>query len=448
MNLHRTGVLNLILAFGFGASAPAETPRLPVQSASGQFSVQAIESRSLPARFDLASDPDLLELDPTLLIVSAERLRQHLCREMGDTSPWQGRILFSLRPAESLEAPARLRAEWQGKGWQYQVSLPNYIQRDRFVRTLVEVNLMEMANRNSAGRTVEIPVWLTEGLTSLLLVSYSIEIILPPPRLQVRGVRTTPWSVEAKSYQPLAQAHAQLQTNAPLSIEQMSWPTPASLLGRKGQTYRSCAQLLVTRLLRLPEGPALLNAFIRNLGRHYNWQVAFLDAYSSQFPTLLDFEKWWALQVAHFTGRELGATYGYGDSVLRLKQAVLFPVEVRFQTDDLPLHGAMRLQTVIEERDLQQQQRAINRTLVELNLLRARIAPELIGLLDDYRLTLESYLRNRNRSGLYVVRGLNRQVALNAVVRRTLQELDQLDAELEALLPAPARVDALVDLPQ
>jgi hypothetical protein len=410
--------------------------------------VQVVESRSSAARFDLASDPNLVQLEPTLLTVSAERLRQHLCREIGDTSPWSGRVLFSLHPTKSLEAPARLRAEWQGNGWQYQVSLPDYIQHDRFIRTLVEVNLMEMADRDSAGRTTEIPIWLTEGLTGILLVSHSIEIILPPPRLQVRGVSTTPWSVQTKSYQPLALAHAQLQTNAPLTIEQLSWPAPNSLSGRRGQTYRNCSQLLVTQLLRLPEGPALLNAFIHDLGRHYNWQVAFLGTYQAQFSSMLDFEKWWALQVAHFTGRELGATYAYGDSVLRLKQAVLFPVEVRLQTNDLPLHGAMRLQTVIQERDLQQQQRAINRTLTELNLLRARIAPELIGLLDDYRLTLENYLRNRNRSGIYLPRGINRQVALNAVVRRTLQALDQLDEELDGLLPAPAGVETLANSPR
>ena len=71
----------------------------------------------------------------------------------------------------------------------------------------------------------------------------------------------------------------------------------------------------------------------------------------------------------------------------------------------------------------------------ELALLRARIAPELIPILDRYRETLQGYLRNRNRSGLYLPKGINRQVALSAVVRQSLRTLDELDLELAGLLP-------------
>jgi len=433
------------LTLGARAAGPASPDLQPVHSASGQFTVLQPDIPGPSAEGAFLSEAGLLHLDPTLLTISAERLRQHLTRELGDSSPWEGRIIFSLHRTGSFDAPVYAVGEWQGDGWQYQVSLPDYLRKDRFIRALVEVNLMEIANRSSSGRAAEIPDWLTEGLTARLLVSRSLEIILPQPQLALRSMKITPWVVEEINYQPLALAHAQMRTNTPLTIEQLSWPTEDSFRGPKGQAYRHCAHLLVARLLELPDGSALMNAFIRNLGRHYNWQVAFLDTYQARFPSQLDLEKWWALQVALFTGRELGAHYAYEDSVLRLQQAVRFPVEVRLGTNALPMHGAVRLQTIIQEWDMNRQTRALNQTLQELVALRARIAPELIGLLDDYRLALEHYLRNRNRKGLYLPKGVNRQPALTGLIRRTLSTLDELDAELAGLTPEQADKPALAN---
>jgi hypothetical protein len=418
-----------------------------VRSASGQFSVLPGESARRTAGAAFLEQADLLHLEPTLLTVSAERLRQHLTRELQDATPWQGHIRFTLRNTYSFEAPVQVVAQWQGSRWDYDVSLPDYIARDRFVRALVEVNLMEIANRGAAGRAAEIPPWLTEGLTAQLMVSRSIEIILPPPKLQWRGMHVTPWVVEELNYQPLALAHAQLQTNTPLTLEQLSWPEPGAFEGRKGVAFRHCSHLLVTRLLQLPDGPALMNRFLRSLGRHYNWQVAFLNTYRETFPTLLDAEKWWALEVGHFTGRELGATYPYAESVDRLRRAVRFPVEVRLSTNDLPMRGDVPLQVILEEWESNRQRRALEQTLTDLNLLRARIAPELIPLLDDYRQSLGDYLKNRNRSGLYLPKGMNRQIALTQLMRRTIRRLNELDAELATHLQPPPGEAALADSP-
>lgn len=433
------------LTLGVNAAQHLRPGSQAVRSASGQFSVvpgEATRSRSSAAFF---AESGLLHLEPSFLTISAERLRQHLTRELQDTSPWESRILFSLRGTVSFEAQPEVVLERLHNDWRYHVSLPDYMEHDRFVRALVEINLMEIANRTSAGRAAEIPAWLTEGLTAHLLVSRSIEIILPEPKLELRKINITPWVVEEVNYQPLALAHAQLQTNTPLSIEQLSWPVPGTFEGRRGVAYRHCSQLLVSRLLQLPDGPARINAFIRNLGRHYNWQVAFLEAYHAEFPSLLDVEKWWALQVAHFTGRELNAIYPHHDSVLRLHQVVRFPVEVRLATSTLPMHGDVRLQTIIVEWGANEQQFALQQTLADLALLRSRIAPELIPLLDEYRLTLHGYLRNRNRTGIYLPKGTNRQASLTILIRRTLKKLDQLDVELAGLLPQPSEPTAMLD---
>jgi hypothetical protein len=431
----------LMLGGGLAHSRAAESQG--AQSASGQFTVLPPESLSASTSAPFLAGSDLLHLDPTLLVVSAERLRQHLTRELQDASSWEGRIFFVLRSTDSFEAPVQVVAEWGKNRWQYRMSLPEYVARDRFVRALVEVNLMEVANRGSSGRAAEIPAWLTEGLAAQLLVSRAVEIILPPPTLEVRGVKVTPWVWEEVSYQPLTKAHAQMRTNAPLSIEQLSWPTPELLEGPRAPVFRHCAHLLVTRLLQLPQGHARLNALIRSLGTHYNWQVAFLETYRQEFPSLLDLEKWWALQVVHFTGRELGATYGYLESVQRLQQALRFPVEVRLTTNALPMRSQVRLQTIIEAWDGNRQRRALEQTLADLARVRSRIAPDLIPLLDDYRLAIEHYLKNRDRAGLYLPKGGNRQISLNLLVQRTLKSLDRLDVELAGLAPAAPGSGAL-----
>jgi hypothetical protein len=426
---------SLCLALGLAWASGSQAVSKPVRSASGQFSVLPAESTAWRGSSAFLAESDLLHLTPTLLTISAERLRQHLTRELQDTSAWQGKVRFELHATDSFEAPMRAMAEWQGRLWQYRVSLPEYISEDRFVSGLVEVNLLEMANRTSAGRSAEIPFWLTEGLTAHLLASRSLELILPPPKLEVRGMSITPWVVEEVNYQPLARAHARLRTNTPLTLEQLSWPGEEASRGRRGEVYRHCAQLFVHELLQLPRGRPLMNAFIRNLAQHYNWQVAFLETYHDHFSSLLDLEKWWALQVAHFTGRELDVTYSYGDSLVRLNQVLRFPVEVRLATNDLPLRGAVSLQVVIQEWDGNRQVEALEQMLSDLALLRTRIAPELVPLLDDYRLTIESFLRNRNRTGLYLPKGTNRQASLIQLIWRTTKSLDELDAELAGRMP-------------
>jgi hypothetical protein len=123
-------------------------------------------------------------------------------------------------------------------------------------------------------------------------------------------------------------------------------------------------------------------------------------------------------------------------------------VEVRLATNTLPMHGEVRLQTILEAWDGNRQRRALEQTLTDLALLRSRIAPELVALLDDYRLTLGTYLKQRDRAGIYLPKGGNRQASVTLLTRRTLRTLDQLDAELTDLSPTPQTPPASVPSPE
>jgi len=402
-------------------------------SASGQFIVMAgPDWRSSPPTRGADLDPETVLLTPTLLTVSAEHLRQHLERELGDSAMWSGRVQLYLQTSRTADDTTRIVAELQRGRWQYRVTIPERMTRTGFLRALIEINLLEMANQQSTGRSAELPVWLVEGFTGHLLATHAWNIILAPPQANIGGVNVSRYQSENVTWRPLAQAQAQLQTNAPLTFEELSWPTANGLEGRTGLVYRNCAQLLVSRLLGLPDGREQMLGFIHALPVHYNWQVSFLEAFRANFDSLLDLEKWWALQVAYFTGREFGSVWSYEESLTRLQATMRVPVQVRMQTNDAPLRSEVSLQTIINEWEPARQARVIEETLGTLAAARLRLAPELLALTDEYRRCLSEYLKTRKQVGIHLPKGADRDLPMMQARQRVLRRLDELDANLEA----------------
>ena len=91
------------------------------------------------------------------------------------------------------------------------------------------------------------------------------------------------------------------QLTPPFSFDQLSWPSknpdPA-----QADHFRASAQLLISELLRMPDGSNHLVAMLNGLHQNLNWQTTFLRAFGSRFPRLVDVEKWWAVAVMHFLG--------------------------------------------------------------------------------------------------------------------------------------------------
>jgi hypothetical protein len=371
-------------------------------------------------------------LTPTLLTVSAERLRQHLTRELDDNTMWSGRVQLYPQPSRTANDLTRIVAELQSGRWQYRVTIPERMTRTGFLRALVEINLLELANQHSTGRSAELPVWLIEGFTGHLLATHAWDVILAPPETTIGGVNVSRYHSESVMWSPLALAHAQLQTNSPFTFEELSWPTAAGLEGRAGLVYRHCAQLFVTQLIGLPGGRQQMLDFLHSLPMHYNWQVSFLNAFHPNFASLLELEKWWALQVAHFTGRDFGSVWSYEESLDRLRAALRVPVQVRMQTNDSPLRTDVSLQTILEEWEPSRQAQVIEQTLTTLAMVRLRIAPELLPLTDEYRLCLGDFLKTRKLMGIHLPKGADRDLPMTQAKVRVLRRLDELDAELEA----------------
>jgi hypothetical protein len=405
------------------------------RSVSGQFIVQsAPESIGSPLVSLLENDTNFVRLNCTLLTVSCERIKQILCRELEAKGAWSGKIFLKLYPAGSADDPVAIDSEQFRDGWQYRVTLPNLIPRERYVRAMVNVLLLEMANRNARAHCAEIPPWLAEGLSRQLMVSDQREIILPPPQRSDSGMRITTLLMNGQRGNSLEQAHAELSSNKPLSFEQLSWPVADPRTGEPDELYRSCAQVFVHQLLALPDGPACACSLLEDLPRYYNWQFAFLHAFRESFSRPLDIEKWWTLQLVHFTGRETSENWPLEESWQKLDELVRSTVEIRIGTNELPLHAEVTLQTIIRDWDPTRQTPALESKLRELQMLRPRLTHELGALVDDYCRAIESYVQNLNHHGF--VLPFRKHAVLRRNAGEALQRLDELDARRASLRPA------------
>jgi hypothetical protein len=401
---------------------------IPAQSADGQFIIRAPRGMELsPALAGLAANTNYILLEPALLAVSCERIKQKLWLDLGVNSPWRGRIYLNLHSAHSPDERVTLVSQKFTDGWSYRVEMPNLLSRDRFLRIIVQALLFEFSNRNSRDRTADIPAWLAEGLARQLRAAYERELFIRPPSKNVHGLTIDPEFVRDTHWtNPLERAQKQLRTRTPLTFEQLSWPADGQLEGEAGEVYRCNAQLLVAQLSGLKNGRANLCLLLATLPRYYSWQTAFLNAFRADFPNLLEVEKWWALQVVQFTGHELTQTWAMDESWRKLDETLQSSVDVRTDKNELPLHAEVNLQTVLREHDNARQIQLLQQKLRELDLLHLRVAREVTPTVDDYRRVIQNYLQKRTVSGSNSGR----------LTEETIRQLNVLDARREALHPA------------
>jgi hypothetical protein len=395
------------------------------RSFSGQFLVRGLNTPTRTAPAPATTNQHLIRLESTLVAVSCERIKQLIYHELGVGNAWRGKIFLSLYPAQTTDQAVTIVSEKFRDGWQYQVQLPDLLERVRYVRTIVQVVLLEFANRTAKERSAEIPVWLGEAFTQQLLASNEMEIILPPPRPGTNGPSLIFANLSARRDTPKEQARKKLQSRPPLSFDELSWPAEEHWSGDPGEVYRSSAQLFLNELIRLKDGRSRLRAMLAELPQRYNWQFAFLSAFDAYFLRTVDVEKWWALQMVHFISRDASAqTWPFEESWQKLDQVLHSAVEIHTGTTDLPLPTTVTLQKVIREWDHSRQLQALQAKIRELDMLQPRIAREFAELVDNYRQVLLIYLQQQDKS---------ERKELSRAAQETLKRLDELDSLRAAL---------------
>ena len=91
-----------------GAIARAQPAPLnnALRSVSGQFVIYDLRPPAAPSRAPLGTNE--LELEPTVLVVSCERIKQALGRELDAGRDWSRTINVFVRPAPQTGGPASI----------------------------------------------------------------------------------------------------------------------------------------------------------------------------------------------------------------------------------------------------------------------------------------------------------------------------------------------------
>lgn len=406
------------------------TNMVTMRSTSQQFIVHGTPLANPKA----ATADGSVRMDPSLLVVTCERVRQAVLRELDAPDVWRGKIHVTIFPTYSTNRPADIRGEWFSNGWQYHLYVPSTMRPERLVRALTHAVLLEICNREGTSRLAEVPLWVSEGMTMTLLAQNSVEYVLrPESRLQRAQVRAD----------PIKGTRNYLYSHPACSFAQMGLPTQKMTEGEAWRTFQHSSHWLVASLLKMPDGRACFREMLRLMPRHLNWQFAFLGAYANHFQSLLDVEKWWALRLANARGRDQLQGWSRAASRDKLREIVRLPTRVRASSRSLPESSEISIQKLIELWEFPAQRQALDRVIRTLAAMRANCAPEVLPLVADYQRVLERYLGSRAQAGFEPRDNKGRSpLSAQRVIQQTLRQLDALDARLEALREAPAATPA------
>ena len=413
-----------------------------VGSVSGEFFVSARSASVSADSLKLAAQPNMVALQPSLLVVSCERIKQELLRTLGMRDEPAGKIFIILQPAQSTDDATDIVPERFAGNWNCHVRLPDVIDRDRFANIIIHVCLLEIANRKAVDHPAEIPEWLSQGMAQQVIRSREEELILQPPDAKENGMVIKRLGVDLtddprvigpnlRKFNPLADAIYTLHTNAPLTFDELSWPSDAQISGDEEKIYRSNAHLFVSQLLRLKDGPSSLQAMLTELPNYLNWQFAFLDAFHADFAQALDVEKWWAVEVTQFTGRDLLHLWTPEESWRQLDALFRFPIDVQFGPG-APLRTDVKFQTIIRGWSRTRQLQTLKTKLWDLDLVRMHVAPNFMALVDGYRQVLQDYYTKYSTSGRNLPQPGS---AADQAIEETIQQLDELDDRRAAMRP-------------
>ena len=417
-------LLVVCLLFGPGGRPASALEPITVRSQSGQFIVRGLPMGA-PVTGYSTSAVQYLRLDPALTAVSLERIHQAIFSDVGLDDKWRGLVTVTTSPVEEDNPVAQVISVHYADGWSYRVSLPERIDKDRFIKVAVQVILLEVANRTAMTREAELPPWLVEGLSAELQQTSLTTLALEPETQVAR---------REHQIDPMRAARELLRQRPALKFDELSLPSQELLSGENAPLYQACAQVFVHDLLRLRNGRDCLRELIVHLSEDFNWQTTFLRAFSSYFERLIEVDKWYALRVANLGGRDPMSVWPLTTTWKQLDDILATPVQVRLQAAELPINTTVTLQRVIAEWEFARQQPVLLQKISRLKALQLRAAAELVELVDDYRRVIQSYVNgSQAKAGTFPQAKPAATPRLPPHVKTALQQLDDLDTRRETL---------------
>ena len=377
-----------------------------LRSRSGQFVVTGIPAVPRFLSYTFTNSVDWVRLDPAALAVSCERIKEVLLTELDMADYWQSAVNIRIFPVREDNEPVQFTSVGYRDSWRYELEMPDWIMRTRLVTAIAQAVLTEIANRKATERAAEFPPWLVEGMSAYLMANNRDDLVLEPT------MRTVKRYGRQESVAPIREA---LRTRSALTLDQLSWPRDDADV-----VYTHCAHLFVHELLHLRGGRRCMAEMVVRMGENYNWQTTFLASFGPHFHGLIDVDKWWALTVAHVTGRDPMSLLPLEQALTHLDQTLTTPMQVRGTNSVLPGTAEVRLQIILAEWDDKRQMPLLTQKVSQLQALRLRSPPEALGVIDGYMVTLQNRLRKRMNTP------------------ETIRRLNDLDAQRMKLSPPQA----------
>jgi hypothetical protein len=413
----------VLLSANHAATRPGEaaTP-ITVRSHSGQFVVNGLSSAKPMLNLTPTSGVTYVRLDPSVLAVSGENIKQSLLSTLYLTDRWQGRIGISLRPVTEDNEEIVIASVRYTDGWQYRMQVPEQVDKARLTKALVEVLLLEIAQRNAGERRLELPPWLVPGLTAHLAATEATPLIIE---------QETRTNRQRHMEDALKQTREVLRRSGGLSLDELNWPHQRT----DRAAYEASAHLFVHELLR-KAGGVPLSELLARLRDHLNWQTAFLKTYG--FGSLRDADKWWTLHLVQFGGRENLVRWSPAEVGAQLEGVLITAVQVRLTPHELPIRTEVILQQVLQEWDWNRQSSLLRQKLIHLHALRARAASPLADVIDGYRQSLAVYIERRESLRAKPARS----PVVKSLVSETVQRLNDLDVRRTVAVAGTSRAGA------
>jgi hypothetical protein len=360
-------------------------------------------------------------VEPQFLAVTAERVKQALTAEIPALGSGGRRIHLYVMERASEDGVFGIVSTKFTDGWNYRVAVPPVANELRLMKALIQVLLLEYANRVGE-KGAELPPWITEGLSQELYYSVG-------PRLVVDR-RSSGWEGSVGDLR--ARARAIMRTNSPPSFNDLTTLAPPPPGAPAEAFYQSCAHLLVHSLLQTPNGRKNFAAFLQLLPATWNWQTAFRSAYG--FQSMLDVEKWWTLATVEFTSRDQRQAYSKTASAQKLDDLLKTRVEIRAATNSLPEIRQLELTALLHENNWTLQRAAVVEKIQQLSLTVPLLFPEVAALAAEYGRTLETYLNKRDKDVRPTLR-MPIEVYRQTLVTEAVRRIEALDAKRRSLAP-------------
>ena len=431
-----------MLCLGLSATAqPLPVGNRTAHSRSGQFTVSGPPLPSaLPETLARSPATNWVRLQPALLAMTCERIKDALLLRLGAADAWKGKVVILLHPVRRLDDPVQVSQTHYQDGWSYRLDMPDAISSERLVEVIVQVLVVEWANRRTAATLADIPRWLTDGFAQTLLHDTTLNLILQPPSAKEDSLLLSRSSMRGRRPPPLAAARAYFATHEPLDFESLSWPTPFRSGTPEALTFQHSAEFLVNELLRLRDGGAAFARMLDSLGACRNWQTAFQQGFSPHFARMLDVDKWFALETAHFLQRGDGLTWRPAESLRQMDAVLSVTWQTPTPTNASASRRTMSLAAYLGQVTPREQEEIVEPRARQLAALVTRVSPSLAPLAREYLKLLEAHARELQR-GLHGTpsQRLN-TYSFNQVTRKLVTRLETLDAQrTRAAAPAVPR---------